>query len=155
MYHGHEEHMRHGEREGDCGCEGHGRHHEERSGERHEERGGDCGCGGHGHHGHHSMNREWHHHGGSCGCSGHGHGGMGWGGMPHEGCNCPCHRMGMGRFGMGMMGMHGGMGMGFGRRFISRDEIVSRLEEYLKELQSEAKAVEERIAEIKKRGEGA
>ena len=53
-----------------------------------------------------------------------------------------------------MMGMHAGIGIGFGfRRFVSRDEIISRLEEYLKELQAEAKAVEERIAEIKKRGE--
>ena len=48
----------------------------------------------------------------------------------------------MGGFGMGM-------GMGF-RRFISRDEIISRLEEYLKNLQAEAKGVEERIAELKK-----
>ena len=48
----------------------------------------------------------------------------------------------MGGFGMGM-------GMGF-RRFISRDEIISGLEEYLKSLQAEAKAVEERIAELRK-----
>ena len=104
----------------------------------------DCGCGryghregvhGFGHHGHHSE-------------------GMGWGGMPHEGCGCPWHHMGMGGFRMGMMGMHGGMGIGFGfRHFVSRDEVISQLEEYLRQLQSEAKAVEERIAEIKKRGE--
>jgi hypothetical protein len=40
--------------------------------------------------------------------------------------------------------------MGFRRRFVSREEIISRLEEYLKQLQAEAKAVEERIAEMKK-----
>ena len=58
-----------------------------------------------------------------------------------------------------MMGMHRGMGMGagmsmgFGRRFISREEIIARLEEYLKQLQSEAKGVEEHISELKKKGE--
>ena len=67
--------------------------------------------------------------------------------MPHPGCNCPWHRMGMG--GTGHMGM---MGMGFGRRFISREEIISKLEEYLKQLQAEAKGVEERVAELKKEG---
>lgn len=123
MYHGHEE-RRHEE---ECGCGGHG-HHEERSGERYEGHGGggDCGCGGRGHH-------ESRH---------------GWG-CPHHG-----YRMG---FGMGWRhgGMHGfGMGMGMGfRRFVSRDEIISRLEEYLKQLQAEAKAVEERIEELKRRGE--
>ena len=50
----------------------------------------------------------------------------------------------MGGFGMGT-------GMGF-RRFISRDEIISRFEEYLRQLQAEAKGVKERIAEIKKEG---
>jgi hypothetical protein len=40
--------------------------------------------------------------------------------------------------------------MGFHRRFVSRDEIISKLEEYLKQLQAEAKGVEERIAELKK-----
>ncbi|MFH0847206.1 MAG: hypothetical protein V1894_04025 [Chloroflexota bacterium] len=83
-------------------------------------------------HGHHGMGGM---HGGYCGCGGHGHmGGPGmWGMMGH--------------------GM-GGVGMGFRRRFISKDEIIARLEEYLKELQAEAKAVEERLAEIKKRGRG-
>ena len=37
----------------------------------------------------------------------------------------------------------------FRRRFQTREERVARLEEYLRDLQSEAKAVEERIAELK------
>jgi hypothetical protein len=39
--------------------------------------------------------------------------------------------------------------MRFGRRFPTRDERIARLEEYLKDLQAEAKAVEEHIAELK------
>lgn len=35
------------------------------------------------------------------------------------------------------------------RRFLNKDEQVSRLEGYLKDLQSEAKVVEEKIKEIK------
>ena len=49
-----------------------------------------------------------------------------------------------------MMGMGMGAGMGFQRRFVSREEIAARLEEYLKNLQAEAKGVEERLAELKK-----
>ncbi|MFH0768291.1 MAG: hypothetical protein V1932_01830 [Chloroflexota bacterium] len=64
-----------------------------------------------------------------CGCGGHEpHG--------HHGCSCGCHQH------------HGGMG--FHRRFVSREEIAARLEEYLKQLQAEAKGVEERISELKK-----
>jgi hypothetical protein len=40
-------------------------------------------------------------------------------------------------------------GMRFHRRFSTREERIARLEEYLKNLQAEAKAVEERLAEIK------
>jgi hypothetical protein len=43
--------------------------------------------------------------------------------------------------------------MGFQRRFVSREEIIPELEEYLKQLQAEAKGVEERIVELKKEGE--
>lgn len=67
--------------------------------------------------------------------------------------------------------MYGGMGHGYGysgqhaaggqwhhhwhfghgsRRFPTREEVIGRLEEYLKQLQAEAKGVEERIAELKK-----
>ncbi len=45
------------------------------------------------------------------------------------------------------MGCHAGMG--FGRRFYTREERIARLEEYLKDLQADAKAVEERLAETK------
>ena len=37
------------------------------------------------------------------------------------------------------------------RRFLTREEIISQLEEYLKNLQAEAKGVEERLAELKKK----
>ena len=39
------------------------------------------------------------------------------------------------------------------RRFVSREEVTARLEEYLKQLQTEEKAVSERIEELKKKGE--
>jgi hypothetical protein len=45
-----------------------------------------------------------------------------------------------------------GPGMRFGRRFPTREERIAWLEEYLQELQAEAKAVEERIAEMKAAG---
>jgi hypothetical protein len=53
-------------------------------------------------------------------------------------CGCGCH--------------HGhGFGPGFGqRRFISNEEIIARLEEYLEQLRAETAGVEERIAEFKK-----
>ena len=89
----------------------------------------DCGCERHGHEQEGRM-----HHSDDCGCGGHD-------GM-HHGGSCCCGGHGEGHH-------IGGMGMGF-RRFISRDEIISRLEEYLKNLQAEAKGVEERIAELKK-----
>jgi len=37
----------------------------------------------------------------------------------------------------------------FHRRFISREEKISRLEEYLRELQAEVRAVEEHLSELK------
>ncbi len=95
--------------------------------EHHGEHHRDCGCGGHG------GESGGMHHGGGC-CSGHGEG--------H-------HIGGRGMMGRRMGGLGMGMGMGF-RRFISRDEIISRLEEYLKQLQAEAKGVEERIAGLRK-----
>lgn len=38
------------------------------------------------------------------------------------------------------------------RRFRTREEIVQQLEEHLKQLRAEAGGVEERIAELKKKG---
>ncbi len=65
-------------------------------------------------------------------CGGHG------GPRRHDG---ECCRGGEGR----------GMGPGapFRRHFPTREEQIAWLEEYLKELQAEAKGVEERIAELK------
>ena len=48
---------------------------------------------------------------------------------------------------------HGGFhGRPFHRHFPSREERIARLEEYLKDIQAEAKAVEERLAEMKAAG---
>ncbi|WP_406677026.1 DUF5320 domain-containing protein [Moorella sp. ACPs] len=54
---------------------------------------------------------------------------------PRRGCCCHGHHPG-----------------GFHRRFLTTAEKKARLEEYLKELQAEVKAVEERLKEL---GEGA
>ena len=45
-----------------------------------------------------------------------------------------------------------GTGFPFERRFPTREERIAWLEEYLKDLQAEAQAVEERIAEMKAAG---
>lgn len=45
-----------------------------------------------------------------------------------------------------------GPGFPFGPRFPSREERIARLEEYLKDLQSQVEAVEERLAELKAAG---
>ena len=66
-----------------------------------------------------------------------GHGGR------HGDHGCCC---GEGDRGRGM-GCH--TGRGFGRRFSTREERITRLEEYLKDLQAEARAVEERLAEMR------
>ena len=94
---------------------------------------GNCGCEHHGEH----FEESHESHEEDCGCGGHGYHGMGsqW----HHHCRCGCHQH------------HGDMR--FHRRFISREEILSNLEEYLKQLLSEAKGVEERITEMKKMGE--
>ena len=99
----------------------------------------DCGCGGHGKpHGERYEERQ-EGPGEDCGCGGHGHHGMYGGRHHHGGCRCGCHQQ------------H--EGMGFRRHFIPREEIIARLEEYLKQLQAEAKGVEERIAELRKKDE--
>ncbi len=43
-------------------------------------------------------------------------------------------------------------GRPFLRHFPSREERIARLEEYLKDVQAEARAVEERLAEMKAAG---
>jgi hypothetical protein len=59
-------------------------------------------------------------------CGGH----HGWG----EGASCCCG---------------GGHPSGFQRRFSTREEEAAALEDYLKELEAEAKGVRERLAEIR------
>jgi hypothetical protein len=76
-------------------------------------------------------------------CEHEGHHGSWHRGRQHHGdsCDCGCHQ---GRH-------HGGFWpFGFGRRFWSKEEIAAWLEQYLEDLRAEAKAVEERIAELKK-----
>jgi hypothetical protein len=100
----------------------------------------ECGCGQHGQgeeqgmgHGHGAW---WGHHGYPTG-----------GRLHHSsGCDCGCH--------CGCGSHHGScFAPGFGqRRFISKEEIITCLEEYLKQLRAEAAGVEERIAEFKKTG---
>jgi len=93
--------------------------HGGRHGEHHEEQGCDCDC-----HSEHEC---------ECGCHG---GGCG----EHQGrgeCECNCHERSE------STEIH------FERRFATRAERIAQLEAYLKDLQTEAKAVEERIAEMK------
>ena len=60
-------------------------------------------------------------------------------------CHCGC---GQGHHG-GSCDCGCGCGGGFGRRFLTKEEKIAGLEEYLESLQKEAQAVEERIAELK------
>jgi hypothetical protein len=100
------------------------------------EHGGHHHCHGHGGEGHRDERPEHphHHRGGEC-CGGRGE---------H-------HRHG-GECGCGGEGKAWGPGSPFRRHFITREEQIAWLEEYLKELQAEAKGVEERIAEMKASG---
>ncbi len=96
----------------------------------------DCGCHEHGRHHGAPFEGWWGGHTGFRGCGGHGGHGM-YGGWRHGGfgeCGCQRHHS----------------GSGFHRRFISREECIAGLEEYLKQLQAEAKGVEEFLAELKK-----
>lgn len=63
----------------------------------------------------------------------------------HACCCAPMpHPMG------GCCGM--GPGIGFRRRFMSREERIAQLEAYLADLQAEAKAVQERLAKLRQQG---
>jgi hypothetical protein len=90
--------------------------------------GSECGCGQHGKH-----HEEHEGHSKDCGCGGHEHHSMNR--CHHGNYSCGCHQ---------------NEGTGFHRRFVSREEIISKLEDYLKQLHAEAKGVEERITELKK-----
>lgn len=92
-------------------------------------KGEDCGCGRH-HEEQHESRHE--HRGTDCGCGRHSEG------HHSGGCRCGCHHH---------------EGVGFRRHFIPREEVIARLEEYLKQLQAESKGVEERITELKGKGE--
>ena len=65
-----------------------------------------------------------------CGCEQHGRHAKGDRGTHHSDCCC---MPGYGR-----------------RRFHTREEVIAELEEYLGDLRSEIKGVEERIAQLKK-----
>ena len=71
-----------------------------------------------------------------CDCEGH----HGWGG----GASCCC---GGGHWQHGSC--CGGHPSGFHRRFSTREEEAAALEDYLKELEAEAKGVRERLAEMR------
>jgi hypothetical protein len=128
--------------------------------------GHECNCGGHGHH-HRSHDR-----GGGCNC-GQDAGGCQCGGGESGSCSCSqgesqgcdCGQGGHGEH-HGHHQHHGHYGeqpMGFSRRFVSRAERLAELEgylaelraeieagqAYLKDVQAEATAVEERIASLK------
>ena len=59
----------------------------------------------------------------------------------HRRCHCG--------HGHGYHGGECGCGGGFGRRFLTKEEKIAELEEYLESLKKEAQAVEERIAALK------
>lgn len=61
----------------------------------------------------------------------------GWG--PGAWSSCRCHGQGAG---------FAGPGWGFHRRFVSAEERKTALQEYLRELQAEAKAVEEELKRL-------
>jgi hypothetical protein len=109
-------------------------HHEEHEHHHghHGEEGGHCECGRHGEHRHEQGEG--------------GHEGCRCGGGHDRGCCCgrgPHHEGGYrGR-------CEGGPGRHFRRHFFTREERLAWLEAYLKELQAEAKAVEEKMAELK------
>lgn len=70
-------------------------------------------------------------HTGEFSCRHHGHHGLSRVGHHDSCCHGPSHLM---------------------RGFPTREEIIAELEEYLKQLQAEVKGVEERIAELQKKG---
>lgn len=79
-----------------------------------------------------------------------------WGAYGHEGHHGRHHPFGQferwaGEWPRGAWGGFRGFGPGmhFRRHFPTREERIACLEQYLKDLQAEAKAVEERIAELR------
>lgn len=91
--------------------------------------GGASCCCGHGGHGHQGCCRD--HHG--CCCGGHR--------TQHGGCCCGGHD--------GQQGCGCDRPFGFVRRFSTKEEEAAPLEQYLNDLEAEAKAVRERLVELK------
>lgn len=95
----------------------------------------ECGCGQHGYGEKPGMDYghgEWRGH----------HDYSGGGGRHHSrGCCCGCHHVG---------GRYHGHGEFMQRHFISKEEIITKLQEYLNQLQAEAKGVEGHIDALKK-----
>ena len=119
----HGKHHRHHEDERECGRGHFEGHHHPRHGE-------ECGR---------EERVERHHHyrhDGGCGCGHHGEQTEHHHGEWHCGCGC------------GSWDSR----MTFRRRFQTREERVAWLREYLKDLQAEAQAVEERIVELSAAG---
>jgi hypothetical protein len=85
---------------------------------------------------------EGHHHDEQCGCEQHG-------GVPHNEADCGCGCGGGHRHGQGDQCGCGGGGRGFHRRFRSRQEHISELETYLKNLEAEAEGVREALTDLK------
>jgi len=127
-----------------CCNEGHGHHHSRRHGGQCDEGGhGECGCGHHGERDHDCC--QEHQGGHECGCGHHDE-------RDHDCCqeHQGGHECGCGdRHGHGICCGEGEQGRHFRRRFHTREERLAGLEEYLKDLQAEVKAVEEQIAELK------
>ena len=90
-------------------------------------------CGGH---------RGWGSASHCCCGEGHAQHGCDCGGHSRHECNCGCYS----QCGCGCSGERP---LRFQRRFRSRDDDVADLEQYLKDLEAEAKGVRERLAEVR------
>jgi hypothetical protein len=88
-----------------------------------------------------------------CGChQGHGSGGAshcccGGGGHPQHGCGCEGQRHHGG--GEASHGCGCGHPFGFRRLFPTKEDEAAALEQYLKDLEAEAKGVRERLTELR------
>ena len=69
-----------------------------------------------------------------------------------NGDDCCCVKNGFQRQRAGCCAHEHGSGQRLHRRFVTQEERIAWLEGYLKDLQTEAKAVEEHVAEMKKTG---
>ena len=72
--------------------------------------------------------------------------------VSRNGDDCCCEENEHQRQRAGCCAHEHGSGQRFHRRFVTKEEHIALLEGYLKDLQTEAKAVEEHIADMKKTG---